>query len=227
MKLRFKSPAVVFREFTTAFRLQHLPGSVDHFYFDRTDSDDRLFDELARFRVRLLSVTHAQLSNTISDQLGAMQTIEQLDLGSNNIGDPAAPAIAKLHNLFMLSLSSTEFSDDGVALIARANLPLQQIHLANCKVSDRSLAEVANITSLRELGLDYCRRITDHGFGEIAALQNLEIIRFEHTQISQDAALNALSQLPNLREVFAKGTPKIDLARLQESLGPNVAVHQE
>ena len=121
-----------------------------------------------------LSATSLHMTN-VGDrglaQLTAMpamqQTLRSLTVNGTKITDAGLKHLAPCRALSELNLADCEISDDGLAILAAAAVPLEQLVLVRTDITDKGLVHLAQIKSLTEVRVNDTR-ITQAG---IAALR--------------------------------------------------------
>jgi mono/diheme cytochrome c family protein/uncharacterized membrane protein len=93
-----------------------------------------------------------------------------------------------------------QFGDQQLAALAPIGPAIERLEVGETSVTDRGLAALAAMTSLRRLNLNRTA-VTDAGLHELAPLRNLEELNLFGTAVS-DAGLEGLRALPNLRSVY-------------------------
>lgn len=100
-------------------------------------------------------------------------------------------------NLSHLCISLDDMNDESVAHLSGQQL--QDLSIRSSKVTDKALATLADMTSLRRLTLD-CELVTDEGLAHLARLVNLSELDVSYTQMT-DEGLERLTSLQTLTKI--------------------------
>ncbi len=98
------------------------------------------------------------------------------------------------------AIAGTNFGDSQLAQLLPLRLSLKWLDLAGTAVSDRGLAEVAQMPNLTRLHLERTA-VTDSGLSALASLDSLEYLNLYGTGIT-DSGLEHLQKLPNLKQLY-------------------------
>ncbi|XP_010915656.1 uncharacterized protein [Elaeis guineensis] len=89
---------------------------------------------------------------------------------------------------------------------------LHSLNLADCRaINNSALWLVTGMTSLKELDLSRCSKITDAGLKHVLSIKNLEKLCISETRLTADGVM-LLSSLSNLRLLDIGGIPVTDKA---------------
>ncbi|MDB5348608.1 MAG: hypothetical protein JWP89_6985 [Schlesneria sp.] len=155
---------------------------------------DLLEDILQCRSLSLLLVTGRNVRDADLKNLQKMTELSHLSLLKTSISDLGLKNLRELSYLDTLDLSETEIGDEGLRFLRE--LPLVQIALADTKVTDEGLEQLAGATGLRSIYLDKTN-IGDLGLLHLRGLFRLERLDAISTPIS-DAGLVHLRGLNNL-----------------------------
>ena len=164
-------------------------------------------------------------------ELAAMENLQSLELSIGQLTDVELAAVRnplrKLTTLQVLDLSGTEITDRGVKALAGCqlrslalardvqtdlgfkyylaslNAPVE-IELAQSKVTDKGLEELARTANVRVLNLSELR-ITDVGLRRLAGLGDLQELNLSGTDVA-DVGLRELAGLKKLQHIQLFGT---------------------
>lgn len=138
-------------------------------------------DDVPRSIVRLGLRNVAGL-DLVLEGVGALSALTRLDASSRDLTDAGARHVAKCPELIALNLANSQLTDKGLRALAKALPRLEEITLDRCDaVTDKGLAAVATMTSLRTLSVDHCRGITAKGLAKLGALPNLRALYLRAT----------------------------------------------
>ena len=141
-------------------------------------------------------------------KLGALGSLERLDLSETRISDAGLEALAGLPAVVDLRLRFAEFvTSYGVAHL-REWPALERLDLRGTKVTSSVFEHLARIRTLRSLDLS-STEVDDAGFEELVALPKLEELSCGANRLS-GAALAALKMLPSLRRLDLGGIQRVD-----------------
>jgi len=108
--------------------------------------------------------------------------------------------LAQFDQLRRLDVSKGTFTGTGLAALAK--LPLQELHLTFCSVTDDGLKTIATIKTLKLLDLMNDDKITDDGLPVLAALSNMEDLtvgqNFKVKDVGLSQALGGMKKLKKL-----------------------------
>jgi len=104
---------------------------------------------------------------------------------------------ADLEKVTELTLANTKITDAGLKEVAKLQ-NLADLFLYHTKITDAGLKEVAKLQKLTRLIL-YHTRITDAGLKEVAKLQKLTTLSLAYTQITKAGVAELKKALPNCK----------------------------
>ena len=194
---------------------------------------------LARLsNLKMLDVSHAQLTDTGTVHLAKLKGIENLEIDGKNLTDIGLTRLAQLTSLRKLSAGRPFFvdpnkdknyyTDAGVGRLA-ANCPrLEELAVGSIGMTDASMKAIAGLRHLRNLNLFGVPAVTDAGFSQLRSLESLEYLFYCGRDVTL-AGLTALKDLPNFRKLdiskVRRGGVNLDLSgfRRLEELGITLA----
>ena len=187
-----------------------------------TDTDDRIFPVLQKFRLITLDLSGTKVTGEGLEGLPGPERLDALGLADMAIADEHAKTIAGMKRLRLLNLRSTKITAAGLRDIA--DLKLEQIDLGRCAIDDRAIAELAKIESLERIVLSGCDSLTANCIDDMLRMKNLTSIEMMNCKFSdrQILRLKALTKLEALQVGKRNGR---DLDRLNDSFGRNVRVY--
>ncbi len=113
-----------------------------------------------------------------------------------------------LHSLRYLVLPPFA-TDDGDLALLPALLSLERLNIDSGKFSDAGMKSIGALTSLRDLRLTRCPRVTSAGLKHLSQLRNLEGLTLEGTSLTDDG-LRHLANLTNLQRLTLAGSNLTD-----------------
>ena len=129
--------------------------------------------------------------------LGALTSLEELELQSARVDDTALAHLKDLTNLRWLNLTETSAGDATLAHLRRCTR-LLDLRLKRTRITDGGIVYLKGLTRLRSLNLDDTR-ITDAGLVHLKGLANLRVLRLDGTEVT-DAGVQGLQKvLPMLK----------------------------
>ncbi|HJT36072.1 MAG TPA: hypothetical protein VJ783_28880 [Pirellulales bacterium] len=200
----------------------------------------RVFD-----RITLATVGGPKCVGDRLQPLADLHDVAMLQIGSNQLDDPALQHIRGLRRLVYLDIDASPncVTDAGLRYIGELT-ELRDFRLARSEITDAGLAHLASLKRLEHLRLIFdktsdqrisdagltqlrglkalktldlmCANITDAGLDEIAGLTNLEYLGLAETSVT-DGGLAKLSNLKSLKllDVRNTGVTKQGLARFK------------
>ncbi|MHC4532752.1 MAG: leucine-rich repeat domain-containing protein [Planctomycetota bacterium] len=170
--------------------------------------------------LKSMDIWHAEVTDRAATDLTQMQTLDNLDVGGltneglKNIStlqkmkhlrikshpgfhfnDESLGYISKLKSLESLSIRG-DFSDNGMKCIA-ANLNLEILHISEAeKLTNKGLAELGTIKSLRNLQIRGARQLSTSGLSSLNNLNNLKYLSIHN--LHRDRSIIDISGLSNL-----------------------------
>lgn len=167
-------------------------------------------------RITELRVLEQTNLSALGPVLGKLRHLRSLKL-TGELALPGLPALAQLPELIMLELDRVQISVSGALDWLRDLRQLENFSSRDCTgLDDRALQALAGFHRLRfltieEQGLRRERgtggsQFTEAGLAVLAQLHSLEFLRLSCVEIN-DASLEHLVGLPNLREVHLSRTP--------------------
>jgi hypothetical protein len=176
-------------------------------------------------------------SNTEDIDLPLLRTspnLQSLVLKDCKLSEPLIDAIAKMHQLKVLSVNNTDMNDvwlrrvlaecqpkrlelhscpitdDGLKCL-KAQKSLENLNVSRCEISDTALEYIATAPKLRSLDLAYTP-IDDRGIEYLTELKHLSIIGLSNTKITE-ASFPALAKIKSLKSLHV-GRIKVTIEKL-------------
>lgn len=165
-------------------------------------------DDVSRFlgisNLQSLELSYNQLTDRSIEVLSQVTTLRWLYLYHNqDITDGAADDLAKLKNLELLDLRSTQITDKTIARLI--HLPkLNALRLAYTQVTDQALPDLGKIPTLLRVDLSGTS-VGDQNLFFIGELPGLRRLQLASTPISDDA-VDILKRMANLSELDVRDT---------------------
>lgn len=199
------------------------------FRANHTDVGDRLVKFLTKFPLTQLELNETAVTRGAVPSICSMRALETLKLNrlklqmsdimqiaqlphlsklsllDTGIGDEAVAALCKVHTLTRLTLAKDPITDRSVEDICKAKLPLTELNLGRCAITDRSLMLLQN-SQLCSLWLNG-DPVTDRGLKYISHL-SLSGLDLSGTKVS-GKALSDL-RMPALRKLILIGCSDVD-----------------
>jgi hypothetical protein len=161
---------------------------------------DRAATDLAQVHT-FEDLTVGGMTNEGLKNISALQKLKRLEIKSHpgfQFNDESLGYISKLKGLEILSIGG-DFSDNGMKCIA-ANLNLKILSISGAeKLTDKSLAEVGAIQSLRHLNISGARQFSISGLNSLNNLDNLQKLSIDN--IHRDRSVIDISGLSNLKNL--------------------------
>lgn len=154
------------------------------------------------------------LANTYVEGPGLreLKAAEEIDLHGAPVGNNGVDALAKLPNLRVLSLASTDISD-GAELEKLTSLV--SLNLASTDLTDAGIGGLARLTGLKSLVLRDAR-ITGKALAVLGSLNGLEELDLSRTRIA-GGDLKALEGLKSIRKL------NLDYGEIEDAAMPHLA----
>lgn len=131
-----------------------------------------------------------------------------LEFEGPSFTDADLKAVPNLDKVEMLSLLDTAVTDDGCRELLRARA-LVEISIISDKVSDNTLAVLAQLPALRSLQIHRGPRIGDEGLRHLSGCIGLRELYLKETAIT-DRGLLAIRKLPHVWSLILDGTAVSD-----------------
>lgn len=129
----------------------------------------------------------------------AMNRLESLVLEGSQFTDNGVEHLEGCLQLRALQLRLPQMTDQGLQKIQGLSRRLRILQIGGSRVSDAGLAQLAELQSLEQLGLNNLA-ISDDGLKQLQGLKTLYVLNLSRTPIS-DAGLVHLRGLANLRDL--------------------------
>jgi hypothetical protein len=147
------------------------------------------------------------------NKLAALPNLYYLNLSFTNFGDDDIALINRMRHLYHIDLNSSKITDRGILKLRPdygADLEKQSAHqlklvLKNTKISDKSLAYLAEIGYIDGLELDSCSEITDSGIESLSRLTDFTHLDLAKTRIS-NKAVGSILKMRNLASLSLNST---------------------
>ena len=170
------------------------------------------------FIVALLSLTLGGCASCFPPEVRNVEGINRLGrdqeaVRARLLRDDAVPALARLRSLREIDLyggfkrNALGITDAGLGRLANLQLPqLDHLSLGHSRrITDRGLADVARMSTLRSLGLLNCDRITSKGLAHLAGMVSLRRLDLRGCDGITDEALERLHGMYHLEELELAG----------------------
>lgn len=152
-----------------------------------------------------LDLQELDLYDCVVSRIGAqswavLSRLRRLELCWCDVSDIDLQSFSlSLFNLQQLNLSyCSAITSAGLQHLSQ--LPLQQLTLRSCEVSDVGLRHVAALLNLHKLDLAQCRQVTDEGLQHLKPLTKLQQLDLSGCHVA-DAGLQHLTPLLSLQEL--------------------------
>lgn len=171
-----------------------------------TVSGDRLTDEViprltSLVELRTLRLGNSPLTGKTLSQLDALRCLERLSLLDLTALSPvAAHEILKIGTLRRLYVDSTPLTDADVEVLVQ-HKEWRRLTFGRTSVTDASLQLVAGLPHLTHFEVNG-KCITSAGIKALSASQSLEWLDLRYCPSLDDAAADALAEMPKLRKVM-------------------------
>ncbi|MCP3135879.1 TIGR02996 domain-containing protein [Pyxidicoccus xibeiensis] len=176
-------------------------------------------------RVRWLRLEGKGLAAEVKALASSPQVAKLEGMALDGAGTEALQALAgakALTGLRSLNLSSTDLSDDAVAVLASGTLPLERLYLSGTGLSDegaQALSKAKGLSTLKVLALNR-NALSDEGAQALAkskGLNALEWLELSRNELSEEGALafRSAKALPGLKRLELQGMGLDD-----DTLGP-------
>jgi Leucine Rich repeats (2 copies)/Leucine Rich repeat len=139
------------------------------------------------------------------EQVACLTQLEELVHDQLPVGDQGVIRLMGLGDLnrFVLDLSDTEVSDDGLAHL-KGLTRLTHLDLSGTRVTDRGLARLKGLTKLTHLNLSRTR-VTDAGLANVTGVKSLSSLSLDGCQVT-DAGLVHLKAVTSLSDLWVNRT---------------------
>ena len=132
----------------------------------------------------------------------------EVNLRKTQANDETLRAIAPLKHVRALLLNDLEITDAGLEVFSEVDWPLVNLDLRGCPVSNRGLALLTEVTSLKALrlsGSNSRTSVDDDGMSAVAALKNLKVLSLDKLWIT-NTGIERLLPLNQLEELYLAET---------------------
>jgi Leucine-rich repeat (LRR) protein len=168
-----------------------LPGNpvVEVTFLPNKATDADLAHLSAFPKLRKVLLIRAKITDDGINELKKLPNLEDLNLtGCKALTDKGFARVGELKGLRSLSLSSTNITNDSVALL-KGLTRLEKLNLSTTRVDDGALAHLEGMTELRELNLFNVgelgkKRVTDAGLEHLKGLTKLEVLLIPNSKVT-------------------------------------------
>lgn len=137
-----------------------------------------------------------------ADVPASYSEIREVDLTKGALQNEELGVLKRAETLQALSLADTKVDDEGMKQLAELT-NLTRLDLRNTPITDKALSRLKNLEALRELDLRGTK-VSDVGMESLVGLP-LESLRLSGTALS-DAGVKTLSQIKTLKSLAVDGT---------------------
>ena len=136
--------------------------------------------------------------------IGSLTELTSLDISRTKCSDAGLKELLSLRKLLHFDVSFTDVTDEGMQNVSGFS-NLRVLKTSGNNISDITLTIICKLRRLREVDLNYCRLITDHGISEFVSMCNdgevrLECLNIHCTQVTL-VGLQQLDALRSLRRI--------------------------
>ncbi len=159
--------------------------------------------------VQTLSLTNAKnIYDAELEPIGKFKELTSLELRNCALNGKGLAHLTGLKKLKLLDLSETFVKDQRLEYLAGLT-NLEDLNLWHTQVTDAGLVHLAGLTNLERLNLDQCK-ITASGTAHLRGLTQLEFLHIgSSTDKLDDAALEPLGELKNLKTLVITFLPNV------------------
>lgn len=163
-----------------------------------------------------------QITGRALAQLGQLSGLRELDLQGVPVTRSGIEAISALTSLTSLSIAGPGVSDESLRLL-RPLTGLEKLDVGHSAVTGTGLAEFVDMP-LRELDLFGCK-LTEDGLDAISKLKSLEVLNLQFTPVT-DSSILRLKDCTRLREMWLLSTQATEAgAEALSKLLPDTKIH--
>ncbi len=156
--------------------------------------------------LRGLKVIHARLSDKALQAFVRLDSLESLTLEDCSLTDGSLAQLRTAPRTKTLSLERNEIAGPGIAHLAKLQLDTLGMEFNN--ISDGTLDQLPQLTSVVDLHLAYCRGITDRGIqsGILQRMTQLRELNLRGCKQVTDASLDDLEKFGHLTKIGIRET---------------------
>lgn len=156
--------------------------------------------------LRQLLIENAQLRADELAALGLLPEVEELRLEDCRLKDEHLAELRRPPKLVYLGLERNEIAGPGLSALVAWKLP--GLGLEFNSISDKTLPHLTQLTSVENLGLSYCRGVTDEGIGSgvLQGMKHLKQLRLRGMKQVTDASLEDLLRFGHLEHINIRET---------------------
>ncbi len=159
--------------------------------------------------LRELTLSTWSIADEELAEIGAIETLERLDLFQDGIKPDGLVHLAGLRNLRELNLSTNPVGVSSIPDNLRSSqglyalkplVNLTRLQLNGCKIADADYPAFGQLKKLQSLELEH-NGLSDQGIAVLASIDSLEELSLPSGAAMPLSAIKPLSRLPNLRVV--------------------------
>lgn len=139
--------------------------------------------------------------------LAGLKNLRSLKLSETKITDAGMPAVTELKSLTNLDLRECKIGDEGLANIAALS-KLKALRLSNkngsTEVSDAVMPQVAKLSNLKVLGIDFLYAGSAEGIASLAGLP-IEEFYASHSLVDDECLAVIAEKLPKVKKLRVSG----------------------
>ncbi len=138
------------------------------------------------------------------------QPVVAVDLSEKPVSDEGLAQLVGFTELRSLNLAGNmpKITDAGLVHL-KAFKKLETLLVPPVAATDKGLAEVAELTTLKSLDIGFFSPATDAGFGQLKSLTSLNSLNVSYTAMG-DAGIEQLKDLPRLEKLILNNTKVTD-----------------
>jgi Leucine-rich repeat (LRR) protein len=152
--------------------------------------------------VKRIELSLKELGENGAEYLGAVNSLEALELRDTELKDADFAQLSRLANLKLISASAPHASDEGIGALGSC-ASLRNLILLRVTIRGPGLAKLKNVINLN-LSFQPSAALSDEGLAHVAGLTQLVGLSFRFIDVS-DEGLEHLKNLANLRSLSLQG----------------------
>ena len=130
-------------------------------------------------------------------------------LNGERFNDSHLVHVGKLENIKSLYLPNTSVTDAGLEQHVRPMATLVNLYLTGSQVTDAGLQHLVGLDKLRVLYVNDLP-ITDDGLADVAKITGLAGLSLDYTQVTDAGLQDHISKMPNVKMLFLRNTQITD-----------------
>ncbi len=192
--------------------IKNIQSHEGYFKLNGLTNDDHLKVLVNNKSLTLLDISETDVTNKALQVVATLPNLVALRANWTQIN--RLDGLERLPHLQALEIKGTNINDEGLKPIVGSKLRV--LDLGSSSISNRALADITRIKTLRELRLGGVKSISFESLDQLRELPELSSVDFYNTSIKPANVRKVISLCPKLKTIKIENCPNISLGELKK-----------